>query len=243
MPTTMNNVFHKLRLMLSDPMLRKRIMFVIGALVVFRIAAAVPVPGVDLVALEQFFKNNQFLGLLNVFSGSGLSNLSIVMLGVGPYITASIIMQLLTMMSPRLKALYHEEGEAGRKKFTQYSRLLTVPLAILQGYALLILLSRQGVLGNLNMFQMFSNVLIITAGSLLLMWIGELISEFGIGNGVSLIIFAGIVSRIPTVASQIFGVQPGRPPDLYRLPRGGDRDRGGRHRDDRSGAPGPCDLR
>lgn len=189
--------------MLGDAMLRKRILFVIGALVVFRIAAAVPVPGVDVAALEQFFRNNQFLGLLNVFSGSGLSNLSIVMLGVGPYITASIIMQLLTMMSPKLKAMYHEEGEAGRKKFTQYSRLLTVPLAILQGYALLILLARQGVLGNLDQFQMFSNVLIITAGSLFLMWIGELISEFGIGNGVSLIIFAGIVSQIPTVTAQI----------------------------------------
>lgn len=190
--------------MLGDAMLRKRIMFVIGALVVFRLAAAVPVPGVDIVALEQFFRNNQFLGLLNVFSGSGLSNLSIVMLGVGPYITGSIIMQLLTMMSPRLKAMYHEEGEMGRKKFTQYSRLLTVPLAVLQGYALLILLARQGVLGDLNQFQMFSNVLIITAGSLFLMWLGELISEFGIGNGVSLIIFAGIVSRIPTVTSQLF---------------------------------------
>ncbi len=189
--------------MLADGMLRKRIMFVLGAFVVFRLAAAVPVPGVDIAALEQFFRNNSFLGLLNVFSGSGLSNLSIVMLGVGPYITGSIIMQLLTMMSPKLKAMYHEEGEMGRKKFTQYSRLLTVPLAILQGYALLILLARQGVLGDLTAFAMFSNVLIITAGSVFLMWLGELISEFGIGNGVSLIIFAGIASGIPTATSQL----------------------------------------
>ena len=189
--------------MMSDPMLRRRILFVVGALAVFRIAAAVPIPGVDHAALARFFSNNQFLGLLNVFSGSGLSNLSIVMLGVGPYITGSIIMQLLTMMSPKLKALYHEEGEMGRKKFTQYSRLLTVPLAILQGYSLLILLSRSGALGNLNAFQMFANVMIITAGSLFLMWLGELISEFGVGNGVSLIIFAGIVSRIPTATSQL----------------------------------------
>lgn len=199
----MNNFLYKLRLMFSDASLRKRIFFVIGAFVVFRIAAAVPIPGVDIAALDQFFRNNQFLGLLNVFSGSGLSNLSIVMLGVGPYITGSIIMQLLTMMSPRLKAMYHEEGEMGRKKFTQYSRILTIPLALLQGYGLLILLSRQGVLGDLNAFQMFTNVIIITAGSLFLMWLGELISEFGIGNGVSLIIFAGIVSRIPTAFSQI----------------------------------------
>jgi preprotein translocase subunit SecY len=124
------------------------------------------------------------------------------MLGVGPFITGSIIMQLLTMMSPKLKALYHEEGDAGRKKFTQYSRLLTVPLAILQGYALLVLLAQQGALGTLNQFQMFANVMIVTAGSVFLMWIGELISEFGVGNGVSLIIFAGIVAGIPTATSQ-----------------------------------------
>ncbi len=200
--------------MFSDAGLRKRIFFVIGALVVFRIAAAVPIPGVDITALDQFFRNNQFLGLLNVFSGSGLSNLSIVMLGVGPYITGSIIMQLLTMMSPRLKAMYHEEGEMGRKKFTQYSRILTIPLALLQGFGLLMLLSRQGVLGDLNAFQMFTNVIIVTAGSLLLMWLGELISEFGIGNGVSLIIFAGIVSRIPTATTQILaaGYNPAQIP-------------------------------
>ncbi len=189
--------------MFSDASLRKRIFFVIGALTVFRIAAAVPIPGVDIAALDQYFRNSQFLGLLNIFSGSGLSNLSIVMLGVGPYITASIIMQLLTMMSPKLKAMYHEEGEIGRKKFTQYSRLLAVPLALLQGYGLLVLLARQGVLGDLSPFALFTNVLIVTAGSLLLMWLGELISEFGIGNGVSLIIFAGIVSQIPTVTAQL----------------------------------------
>lgn len=198
----MDNFFYKLGLIFSDPVLRKRVFFVVAAFVIFRIAAAVPIPGVDAVALRNIFENNQFLGLLNVFSGSGLSNLSIVMLGVGPYITGSIIMQLLTMMSPKLKALYHEEGDAGRKKFTQYSRLLTVPLAILQGYGLLVLLSRQGVLGNLDPFHMFMNVMIVTAGSVFLMWLGELISEFGVGNGVSLIIFAGIVARIPKVAEQ-----------------------------------------
>lgn len=191
-----------MQLMISDPMLRRRLLFVLGALVVFRIAASIPIPGVDHAALKQFFDNNQFLGLLNVFSGSGLSNLSIVMLGVGPYITGSIIMQLLTMMLPKLKAMYHEEGEIGRKKFTQYSRLLTVPLAMLQGYGLLVLLARQGVLGQLNPFQLFVNVMIVTAGALFLMWVGELISEFGIGNGISILIFSGIVARIPTVASQ-----------------------------------------
>lgn len=189
--------------MFGDTVLRKRILFVIAALAIFRVAAAVPIPGIDHAALDQFFRNNQFLGLLNVFSGSGLSNLSIVMLGVGPYITGSIIMQLLTMMSPKLKAMYHEEGELGRKRFTQYSRLLTVPLAMLQGFGLLTLLSRQGALGALDPFGLFVNVLIVTAGSVFLMWLGELISEFGIGNGVSLIIFAGIVSRIPQATSQL----------------------------------------
>ena len=208
----MNNFFYKLRLIFTDPILRKRVFFVIGALVVFRVCASIPIPGVDHEALKQFFDQNQFLGLLNVFSGSGLSNLSIVMLGVGPYITGSIIMQLLTMMSPKLKAMYHEEGEIGRKKFTQYSRLLTVPLALLQGYGLLVLLARQGVLGDLNPFQLFVNVIIVTAGSLFLMWIGELITEFGIGNGVSIIIFAGIVASIPTEAARIFATY--NPQDL-----------------------------
>lgn len=198
----MDTFLYKLRLMFTDASLRNRIFFVLAMLLVFRISAAVPIPGVDAEKLSQLFENNQFLGLLNIFSGSGLDNLSIVMLGVGPYITASIIMQLLTMMFPKLKAMYHEEGEAGRKKFTQFSRLLTVPLALIQGFGLLVLLERQGVLTHLTPFDMFLNMLIVTAGSVFLMWIGELITEFGVGNGVSLIIFAGIVSRIPMVASQ-----------------------------------------
>jgi len=178
-------------------------LFVLAALVLFRVLATIPIPGIDVLQLEQFLSNNQFFGLLNIFSGGGLSNLSIVMLGVAPYITASIIMQLLTIMSPRLKALYHEEGEAGRKKFIQYSRLLTVPLAVLQGFGLLVLLSRQGVVEHFTLFDQVINIIVVTAGSLLLMWIGELISEFGIGNGVSIIIFAGIVASIPATASQL----------------------------------------
>lgn len=194
----------KLKLVFTDATLRKRILFVLAALIVFRAFAAIPIPGVDTNLLEQFFANNQFLGLLNIFSGGGLSNLSIVMLGVAPYITASIIMQLLTIMSPKLKALYQEEGEAGRKKFSQYSRLLTVPLALLQGFAFLLLLQRQGIVPDLGLFDLLSNVVVIAGGSILLMWIGELITEFGIGNGVSLIIFAGIVAGFPTTISQLF---------------------------------------
>ncbi|MAG12367.1 preprotein translocase subunit SecY [bacterium] len=199
----MQTFFQKLKLIVKDKTLRNRILFVLVALVLFRVLAIIPIPGIDLLRLEQFFSNNQFFGLLNIFSGGGLSNLSIVMLGVAPYITASIIMQLLTVMSPRLKALYHEEGEAGKKKFIQYSRLLTVPLALLQGFGLLTLLSRQGVLESLTFFDQLGNIVVITAGSILLMWIGELISEFGIGNGVSLIIFAGIVSGLPTALQQL----------------------------------------
>ena len=193
----------KLKLIFSDSTLRTRVLFVIGALVLFRLLAAIPIPGINLLALENFFANNQFLGLLNIFSGGGLSNLSIVMLGVGPYITASIIMQLLTIMSPKLKMLYQEEGEAGRRRFQQYSRLLTIPLAIVQALSFYILLGRQGIIIDSGLFTTITNVIIIAAGSILLMWIGELITEFGIGNGVSLIIFAGIVASLPTTVSQL----------------------------------------
>ena len=198
-----NSFFNKLRLVIKDSTLRKRLLFVVFALLIFRILAAIPIPGIDLVQLENFFANNQFLGLLNIFSGGGLANLSIVMLGVGPYITASIIMQLLTIMSPKLKALYQEEGEAGRKRFSQYSRLITIPLALVQGFSFYILLQRQGIIVDPDFFSTITNVIVIAAGSIFLMWIGELISEFGIGNGVSLIIFAGIVASLPTTISQL----------------------------------------
>lgn len=200
----METFFQKLKLIFTDPSLRKRIIFVLAALVVFRGLASIPIPGVNLLQLENFFAQNQFLGLLNIFSGGGLSNLSIVMLGVGPYITASIVMQLLTLMSPSLKSMYQEEGEAGRRKFTTYSRILTVPLAFIQAFGFLILLSRQGIVEHLDLFTFVTNVTVIAAGSILLMWIGELISEFGIGNGISLLIFAGIVAGLPTIIGQLF---------------------------------------
>lgn len=191
---------NKFNLILSERNLRNRILFVVTALAVFRLGASIPIPGVEVFQLERFLAENQFLGLLNVFSGGGLSTLSIFMLGVGPYITASIIMQLLTFVFPSLKQLFHEEGEAGRRKVAQYSRLLTVPLAVIQGLSLLVLLERQGVLMNLTMFDRVTNIFVVVAGSLLVTWIGELITEFGIGNGVSLLIFAGIVSRfLPTL--------------------------------------------
>lgn len=200
----MNTFLRKLKVIFTEPAIRNRVLFVLGALVVFRFLATVPIPGVDEVVLAQFFANNEFLGLLNIFSGGGLMNLSIVMLGVGPFITASIIMQLMTVMSPQLKSLYSEEGEQGKAKFTQYSRMLTLPLAVLQGFGFLTLLQSQGVISGLSSFDFIVNVILIVAGSMLLMWIGELVTEYGIGNGVSIIIFAGIVATLPSTASQLF---------------------------------------
>jgi preprotein translocase subunit SecY len=198
----MDTFFRKLRIVLEDSVLRNRILFVLGALIVTRFLAALPIPGVDSGVLEKFLSTNQFLGLLNVFSGGGFSTLSVVTLGVGPYITASIIMQLSTILVPSLKEMYQEEGDAGRARFTQYSRYLTVPLAFFQAIAFILLLQQNGVIPALTPLALFTNVVVAAAGSILLMWIGELISEFGVGNGISLLIFAGIVARIPQTVSQ-----------------------------------------
>lgn len=199
----MENFLNKIKLIWTDPVLRKRVLFIIFSLFIFRLLSAIPIPGIDTVALNRFLTNNQFFGILNIFSGGGLSNLSIIMLGVGPYITSSIIMQLLTIMIPVLKRMYHEEGEAGRKKFTQYSRLFTVPLAAIQGFSLLAILENQKILVNLTAFDRIGNIIIVVAGAMLLMWLGELMSEFGIGNGVSLIIFAGIIAQLPREIGQL----------------------------------------
>jgi len=187
----------KLIFIFKDKQLRNKILFVLGILVVFRFAANIPIPGINLENLRRFFAQNQFFGLLNVFVGGALSNLSIVMLGLGPYITAIIIMQLLTMIFPSLEKIYKEEGEAGRQRFNQYARILTVPLAALQGYGMLKLLERQNVVVIESSFVWLTSILTITAGALFLMWLGELISEKGIGNGVSILIFAGIIARTP----------------------------------------------
>ncbi|MBU1159796.1 MAG: preprotein translocase subunit SecY [Patescibacteria group bacterium] len=200
----MNNFLQKIKVVFKDPDLRKKILFILFILVIFRLGANIPIPGIDQIRLQEFFAGNKFFGLLNIFSGGGLSNLSILMLGVAPFITASIIMQLLTMIFPRLKEIYFEEGEQGKQKFNQYSRFLTVPLAILQGFGLLALLERSEVLVNLDFFARMTNIIIVTAGSVLLMWLGELMTEKGIGNGVSVLIFAGIIAGLPTTLQQVF---------------------------------------
>lgn len=203
----------KLKIIVTDKVLLKRVLFIFGTLIVFRLLTAIPVPGVDVASLSQFLSNNQFFGFLNIFSGGGLTSLSIILLGVGPFITASIIMQLLTLMIPKLKELYHESGEMGRRTFNQYSRYLTVVLAIIQGTALLAALAAKGVVPALPATQGFINIAIVVGGAFLMMWLGELISEFGIGNGVSIIIFAGIVAAIPQHVNQaIFAYDPSQLP-------------------------------
>ena len=191
------------------PDLRKRVFFILGLLVIFRVMAAIPVPGIDSSRLAQFFAQNQLFGLISLFTGGGLETLSIIMLGVGPYITASIIMQLLTMIFPQLEEMYKHEGEAGRQKFNQYSRILTVPLALLQGFGFLTILSRQGIIGTLSLNQWLVSLIVVSAGTVFVMWLGELISEKNLGNGISLLIFAGIVASGPQAIRQLyFGYDP-----------------------------------
>ena len=184
--------------------LRNKVLIVAGLLVAYRVFAAVPIPGIDAARLQNYFNSNQFFGFLNFFSGGGLSNLSIVMLGVGPYITATIIMQLLTIIFPKFKQMYYEEGTQGQAKFNRYSRMLAVPLGLAQGYGFLTLLISQGVISRPDVFSMARDVIIVTCGSIIALWLGELITEQKIGNGISLIIFAGIVSKLPSSIGAAF---------------------------------------
>ena len=183
--------------------LRKSILFVLGMLVIFRFAAHIPIPGVNIANLKDFFSRNEMLGMLNILSGGAMSNFSLVAMGIAPYITASIIMQLLTMIVPRLEEI-SKEGAAGHQKINQYSRLLTIPLAILQSYGMIMLFrqSSQPIVGALSTFQLANVLMVMTAGTVFLMWLGELITEKKIGNGISLLIFAGIVERVPISIQQ-----------------------------------------
>lgn len=192
---------NKLSLIWKTKDLRNKVLIVLGLLLITRILAHVPISGIPVANLKAFFQQNQFFNLLDIFSGGGLTNFSIAMLGVGPYITASIIMQLLTIVIPSLAEMQKEGGEAGRTQINQYTRYLTIALTPLQGFGTIRLLQSQGgasVLGAFTPFQWFITLLSVTAGTMLLMWIGEIMSEYDVGNGVSLIIFAGIVARIPS---------------------------------------------
>jgi len=193
---------NKILQIFKRPELRNKVLFIFFLLAVSRLVSSIPIPAVDTSQLKDFFAQNQFFGLISSFTGGSLSTLSIAMLGLGPYITGSIIMQLLTMIFPALEQMYKYEGEAGRMKFNQYSRLLTIPLAALQGYGFLVLLSRQNIIGQLGLIEWASAISVIVAGSVFLMWLGELISEKNLGNGVSLLILAGIVAGFPTAIQQ-----------------------------------------
>lgn len=184
------------------PELRNKVFFIIGILALSRVISNIPLPVLDAARLQEFFANNQLLGLLSAFTGGSLSKLSIALLGLGPYITASIIMQLLTMIFPSLEQMYKYEGEAGRTRFNQYSRMLTVPLAALQGYSFIKLLMGQGLVSGLSPIDWTVALAAIIASSVFLMWLGELITEKNLGNGVSLLILAGIVAAVPTQIQQ-----------------------------------------
>ena len=193
---------NKILQIFKRPDLRNKVLFIFFLLAVSRLVSSIPIPAVDPSRLKDFFAQNQFFGLISSFTGGSLSTLSIAMLGLGPYITGSIIMQLLTMIFPGLEQMYKYEGEAGRMKFNQYSRLLTVPLAAIQGYTFLTLLSRQNIIGQLGPVDWATAISVIVAGSVFLMWLGELISEKNLGNGVSLLILAGIVAGFPAAIQQ-----------------------------------------
>lgn len=198
--------------------LRNNILFVIAMLTIFRVLAHIPLPGIDQDNLRDFFSNNQLLGFINIFSGGGLENFSIVALGVAPYITASIIFQVLTMVVPKLEE-WSKEGEYGRQQINKWTRWATVPLAILQSVGLITLLRQTSNVGspilppNIDPFTYGTLILTMTAGTILLMWIGELISERKVGNGISLLIFAGIIASLPQSLQNTFL--------LLRAPGGG----------------------
>ena len=185
--------------------IRNNILFVVAMLVVFRLASHIPVPGVNVANLKNYLAGNQILGLLNVFSGGTMENFSVIMLGVAPYITASIIFQLLAMIVPALEEIT-KEGESGQQRINMYTRYLTVPLAFLQSFGMIRLLqnSSSPILSDLTTFRMITIMTTITAGTMFLVWLGELISEKKVGNGMSLLIFAGIVSSLPTILRTAF---------------------------------------
>ena len=197
----MNKILDTLKNTWKIKELRKRLLFTAVIFIVFRLAAHIPVPGVNTAALHQLFRSSQLLGLLDIFSGGTLANFSVMALGLNPYINASIILQLVTMVIPSLEAL-QKEGEYGREKINQYTRIITVPLAMFQSLGMYALLKSQHIVAGLSPLHLIGLVTTMTAGTMFLMWLGELISENGIGNGISMLIFAGIVGRFPVSLGQ-----------------------------------------
>lgn len=198
---TIAGIFRPIRDALKVPDLKKRLLLTAVILVIFRLASHIPLAGVDTEALKNLFSQNQLFGLLDIFSGGTLSRFSILALGLNPYINASIIFQLLTFVSPKLEEL-SKEGEQGRQRINQYTRYLTVPLAAMQAVGFYVLLRNQGILFPRTELDLVAVIVTMTAGTIFVMWLGELLTEYGLGNGISLLIFAGIVGQMPRAAFQ-----------------------------------------
>ena len=190
---------------LKTPILRHKILFTLGILVFFRFVAHVPVPGVNLALLRSFFDQNQLLSLLNIFSGGTLANFSIAALGLNPYINASVMMQLLGLIIPQLEAL-QKEGEYGRAKINHYTRIATIPFAIIQAIGMYTLLHSQNIIQTLSPLTMVALVASMLAGTMLMIFLGELINSYGVGNGISMLIFAGIIASLPVGIVQTLSV-------------------------------------
>ncbi|KKQ02157.1 MAG: Protein translocase subunit SecY [Candidatus Roizmanbacteria bacterium GW2011_GWA2_36_23] len=201
----MESIIDKLKALLKDPELKRKLIFTLFIFFAFRLFAFLPVPAINLDRLRILFSQNQFLSLLDIFSGGTLINFSVMALGLNPYINASIVLQLLTVLIPKLEQL-SKEGEYGRFKINQYTRFLTVPLTVIQAVGIFVLLKNQKIIGTLSPVEFFSFILTMVAGTFILVWFGELISEFGLGNGISLLIFVGIVGRLPVVLGQTVSV-------------------------------------
>lgn len=199
----MQKVVDIIKRIFANKELRKKFLFTALIFAIFRFFAHVPVPAVDVAQLQKFFQNSQFFGLLNVFSGGTLSRFSVMAIGINPYITASIIFQLATMIFPQLKEL-SKEGEAGRERINQYTRFLAVPLAVIQSISVLILLNTQNLIQNKTPLVLVAMIMTMVAGSMMLMWLGELVTLYGIGNGISMVLFAGIVGQLPVAITQFF---------------------------------------
>lgn len=197
----MSQILAVVKRIFSLPELRRKLLFTLLILALFRLVAHIPTPGIDTAALKQIFSSSQFLSLLDIFSGGTLANFSIIAVGINPYINASIVMQMLTMVFPKLEEL-QKEGAFGREKINQYTRYLTIPLAIVQSFGLLSLLRSQNLTTISTPLQFLAIIATMTAGTMLTVWLGELITQYGISNGVSIIIFAGIVGRLPISIAQ-----------------------------------------
>ncbi|MBU0576536.1 preprotein translocase subunit SecY [Patescibacteria group bacterium] len=197
----MHSIIDFVRRVFSIPKLRNKILFTLGIFFVFRFLAHIPVPGADVERLQNIFASNQFLSFLNIFSGGTLANFSIMAVGINPYITASIVMQLASMVFPALKEM-QKEGESGRERVNQYTRLFTIPLAVVQSVSVIALLNSQQLLDTSNPLSLVALVTSLVAGAMIVMWLGELVSEYGLGNGISMILLGGILSQFPMVIAQ-----------------------------------------